>query len=429
LATIAAERRAFALALAAAVAAFAAVGSCAPAPGGVPGPVPTPERPAETAEPEVRIGLAVGAPDATLGGGFPLQVSDPSGALVAVIGPGEVWRVTTPGSGIHLSGPGGSAGGSEALTVVPGEPGRPVRVNGRDFRGSVVLLRDRTGLTVVNRVGMEPYILGVVSAEMGRRGLGDLEALRAQAVVSRTYAMRNLRRWDAQGFDLYATVADQVYGGLGSETPEAEDAVRATRGLVLTFAGAPIDAFFYSTCGGTTAEGTEVFRGADRPYLPSVSDIAGDGTAYCSLSPRFHWREEWSGESLRATLRRTLPAAAGVPAGGIREVRDVRVARRTGSGRVGELIIALGTEDVKVDGPAVRQVLRPASGDLLRSSAFSLSATGAGRRITRLVAEGGGAGHGVGFCQWGAVGRSRAGQNYQQIVSAYYPGAQLERLY
>jgi len=431
LATIAAERRAFAFLLAAAVAAFAAVGSCAPAaePGGLPVPVPTPERPVGSPEPEIRVGLAVGAAEATLGGGYPLQVTDPSGALVAVIGAGEIWRITTPESGIRLSGRGGSVGGSEALTVLPGEAGRPVRVNGRNFRGRVELVRDRTGLTVVNRLDLESYVLGVVSAEMGRRGLSDLEALRAQAVVSRTYAMRNLRRWDAQGFDLYATVADQVYGGMGSETPEGEDAVRATRGVVLTFAGAPINAFFYSTCGGTTAEGTEVFRGADRPYLRSVSDLAGDGTAYCSLSPRFYWREEWSGESLRATLRRTLPTAAGVPASGIREVRDVRVARRTGSGRVGELVIALGTEEVKVDGPAVRAVLRPSSGDLLRSSAFSLTATGAGRRITRLVAEGGGAGHGVGFCQWGAVGRSRAGQDYQRIVSAYYPGAQLARLY
>jgi stage II sporulation protein D len=84
---------------------------------------------------------------------------------------------------------------------------------------------------------------------------------------------------------------------------------------------------------------------------------------------------------------------------------------------------------VLVDGPAVRQVLRPASGDLLRSAAFTLTATGAGRGITRLVAEGSGAGHGVGLCQWGAVGRSRAGHDFQRILAAYYPGAALQRLY
>ena len=87
----------------------------------------------------------------------------------------------------------------------------------------------------------------------------EQEALRAQAIVSRTYALRNLRRWRAQGFDLYASVADQVYGGVASETPEGRAAVDATRGQVLTYGGAPIDAFFYSTCGGRTADGTEVF--------------------------------------------------------------------------------------------------------------------------------------------------------------------------
>ena len=74
-------------------------------------------------------------------------------------------------------------------------------------------------------------------------------------------------------------------------------------------------------------------------------------------------------------------------------------------------------------------MLRPPSGELLRSTAFTLTVTGAGRQVTRLVADGAGAGHGVGFCQWGAVGRARAGQDYEQILAAYYPGAVLERLY
>jgi len=132
---------------------------------------------------------------------------------------------------------------------------------------------------------------------------------------------------------------------------------------------------------------------------------------------------------LQATLRRTLPLETGVAATQVGEVRDVWVARRTASGRVGELVVALGATDARVSGPAVRRVLRPPSGELLRSSVFTLTATGSGHRVTRLVADGGGAGHGVGFCQWGAVGRARAGQDYRRIVSAYYPGAELERLY
>jgi stage II sporulation protein D len=85
--------------------------------------------------------------------------------------------------------------------------------------------------------------------------------------------------------------------------------------------------------------------------------------------------------------------------------------------------------DVLVDGPGVRQVLRPVSGGLLRSNVFDLTVSRAGGQVERLVADGAGAGHGVGFCQWGAVGRARRGQEHQQILAAYYPGAVLERLY
>jgi stage II sporulation protein D len=173
----------------------------------------------------------------------------------------------------------------------------------------------------------------------------------------------------------------------------------------------------------------EVFRGADRPYLRSVPDIDQTGTPYCSISPRFRWREEWTGEALRAILRRSLPDALGFPAVRVTGVRDVRVTNRTPSGRVGQLNIALDAEDVQVDGPKVRQVLRTTTGDILRSNTFTLTVSRSGPRLTRLVADGGGNGHGVGFCQWGAVGRARVGQDYRQILAAYYPGTELERLY
>jgi stage II sporulation protein D len=421
-----------------AAAAAVAVASCTPVAGPPPAPVPMPG-PSTAAEgpvePQVRLGLVVGAPVATVSGTAGLSVSDPSGARLAEVPAGEVWRVTVGGTGLVVLAPGGAGTtSSELIEIGSPDPDALVQVNGRPYRGTITALRDRTGVTVVDRVPMESYLAGVVSAEMGRRSLAEQEALRAQAVVSRTFALRNLRRWEALGFDLYATVADQVYGGAASETPEGRAAVDATRGRILTYGGVPIDAFFYSTCGGRTADGTEVFRAADRPYLRSVADVADDGTAYCSISPRFRWHEEWTGEALRATLQRTLPpvaAAAGhsTTASDVSEVRDVRVSYRTPSGRVGRLTIALRHGDVQVDEPSVRQVLRPVSGELLRSNTFTLTVSGAGQRVTRLTADGAGAGHGVGFCQWGAVGRSRAGQDYERILAAYYPGASLERLY
>jgi stage II sporulation protein D len=409
-----------------------ALGSCTPAAGpAAPIPAPTAPGPRQAhGEPDIRVGLAVGASTATVGGGGGLIVTDPAGSYLARIAQDEVWRIAITGTGLAVVSPaGGNSTPSPQLEVIGGDSGSPVLVNGRRYHGTLTVLRDRTGITLVNRVPLETYLRGVVSAEMGRRSPAEQEALRAQAVVSRTYALRNVGRWAADGFDLYSSVADQVYGGVDSETPEGDEAVGSTSGQVLTYDGAPIDAFFYSTCGGRTADGTEVFRAADRPYLRSIPDLAADGTAYCSISPRFRWREEWSGEALRNTLRRTLPAVVGTPVGDVRDVRDLRVTATTASGRVGRLSIILGRSSVDVDGPLIRQVLRSTSDDQLRSNVFTLTVTRAGGRVTRLVAEGAGAGHGVGFCQWGAVGRSRVGQDYQQIIAAYYSGATLERLY
>lgn len=382
-------------------------------------------------EVEVRIGLSVGTGSVSVGGGGEVAVNEPDGSRVVVIPRGQRWQVMVSGSGLVVTSPGGWVSPQlEAISLAATDPRAPLWINGKAYRGGGEVLRDRTGLTIVNRLGMELYLLGVVSAEMGHRGSGEQAALRAQAVVSRTYALKNLRRWRAAGFDLYGTVADQAYGGVAAETAEGRAAVSQTRGRVLSYDGALIEAFYFSTCGGRTAEGFEVFRGAVRPYLRSVADVNESGIAYCSISPRYRWREEWSGETLRATLQRNLPPVPGTLSPSVVTVTDLRVTQRSASGRVEQVSIGLGATEVKVEGHTrIRQLLRLPNGQLLRSTSFSLITTGAGREVTRVVINGAGAGHGVGLCQWGAVGRARAGQGYQQILAAYYPGTRLERRY
>ncbi len=378
----------------------------------------------------VQVGLVVGGSGATIGGDAALELAAPDGTPLGRIPAAETWRATALPAGVAVAPARGAPSTvADRLVVLPVDSSAWVRVNGRAYRGTLMLLRDRTGLTIVNRLPMEVYLLGVVSAEMGRRGPGDRAALRAQAVVSRTYALRNLGRWKAEGFDLYATVFDQVYAGAASETPEGREAVESTRGQVLTWNGAPIDAFYFSTCGGRTETGVDVFRGADVPYLQSVSDASPSGSAYCSISPRFRWREEWTGEGLRAVLRRSLPSALNVDASRVDQVRGLRIVSRTRSDRVGLLNIVLGRESLDVDGPTVRRVLRTPAGEMLRSTAFALDVRSSGGRVARVIADGAGNGHGVGLCQWGAVGRARAGQDYQTILAAYYGDTQLERWY
>lgn len=376
-------------------------------------------------EPRVRVALGTGRATVTVGGGDALVLTDPAGGLVAEAPAGATLALVPVPGGAGVS----DGATADSLLIRAQSPGGFVRVEGQEYRGDLLVLRDPAGLTVVNRVALESYLAGVVSSEMGRRAPEEEEALKAQAVVSRTFAVRNRGKWRALGFDFYNTVVDQVYGGVAAETQESWLAVTGTAGQILTWDGAPIDAFFFSTCGGRTADGTEVFAGADRPYLRSVADTDPAGEAYCRISPRYHWRVEWSGEQLRQMLRRTLPPVTGraLPPGSI--VRSVRITDRTASYRVARLALDLGTTSVSVQGPAIRRVLRDTGGDPLRSASFTLEQTRAGGRVVRLVADGHGAGHGVGFCQWGAVGRARAGFGYRDILQAYFPHTDLQRLY
>lgn len=118
-----------------------------------------------------------------------------------------------------------------------------------------------------------------------------------------------------------------------------------------------------------------------------------------------------------------------VGGGALPQITDVAVGRTSASGRVAELRVVFEHGDVRVPGPNVRAVLRADTGQPLHSTAFQLSVTKQDGRVERVAAAGAGSGHGVGLCQWGAVGRARAGQNYRRILTTYFPGTSVARLY
>ena len=383
-------------------------------------------------EPELRIGVRAGAPSVTLGGDGELFLTDDSnGEPLGSIPARTVWTVVPDTPGVKLVRPDGSAVPRRpGLSAVNVTENRYAMADGRRYRGRVNVIRDPAGLTLINRVPVESYLAGVIGGELGARRPDERQAMFAQAVVSRTFALANRGRWEGQGFDAWADVRDQVYAGVAGETGEVWAALRATRGEVVRYHGELIDAYFHSTCGSSTAAVEEAFRNArGRPYLRPVSDASGGGHYYCDLSPRFRWREEWDAVQLRAILSRTLPAMIDAGGGGLQRITDVEVARTTQSGRVGELRIVFEHGDVRVPGSDVRAVLRPSPDQLLGSAAFRLAVTKNGGQVTRLIAVGTGWGHGVGMCQWGAVGRARAGQDYRTILTTYFPGTNVERLY
>src|SRR5207302_3108487 len=155
------------------------------------------------------------------------------------------------------------------------EKNAPVRFNDKAYRGRIEVFANRRGsLTVVNVIGLEDYVRGVVPNELS---FPALEALKAQAIAARTYALKNRGQFAPEGFDLLPTTRSQVYRGLTSETSLTSRAVDETRGMIATYKGEPINALYTSTCGGRTEDSENIFNEA-MPYLRG-RECAAEGKA------------------------------------------------------------------------------------------------------------------------------------------------------
>ena len=294
-------------------------------------------------------------------------------------------------------------------------------------RGEVRLVPDGSGVTAVNRLELEDYLKGVVPGEIGRHLSADkFEAVKAQAVVARTYALRKLGQVSTgRPYALLATVTDQVYGGLSLEDPLCSKAVEATRSVFLSDGSGPVDAYYHSASGGHTSAIQDAWPNKPaRSYLTGIVDTGPTG-AWCRNSYAYQWHEEWNADDLHRTVARDISEALGRNVGKV-TVTGLHIEGHDSSGRVRRLVVETATgETLSVTADRIRWALRrntPAR-DILRSTRFSFQREG-----DRYVAHGSGNGHGVGMDQWGAMGRSQAGQSFETILNAYYPGTRLDTL-
>lgn len=262
---------------------------------------------------------------------------------------------------------------------------------------------------------LDEYVLGAVRAEMlpsTLRAQPPNRALDVQAVVSRTYAIANLRRHAAEECDLCDTTHCQVYrppaAGEGPGDPAAR-AVSATRGQVLTFQGRVIQALFHADCGGHTASAASVWGGTDAPYLASVGDW------YCERQPA----SGWTFAAEEAAVIRALNTDPRTRIG--RRLGRVDIASRAPTGRA--LAVGLtGSTYIVVRAEVFRAVLTQAFGmRALRSTWFDVARDG-----PRLRFSGVGFGHGVGLCQSGTLRRVEARQSPAEILGHYFPGSRLQ---
>ena len=332
----------------------------------------------------------------------------------------------------------GGAAAAGAVEVRPLSSAGSVKItDGYAYRGAIRVMKSpqRWGLTVVNVVPVEEYLYGVVGKEMPPSW--HREALKAQAVAARTYAISHKNYFASRGFDMTDDTSSQIYAGINGESPSVIAAVDATRGEILTYGGKPIDAFFCSTAGGWT-ENSENVWGSRIPYLRGVSDDS-------SRMPSYRWSVTTTPEKLAANL-----TAAGKGVGKVRSItlsplgkRPMAVSDRGVSGRVLSMTVNGSAGSVRVTGNAFQSIYG------LKSTLFDFSQGGAvpdpdsgrkGRSATMTVKAGVpitiygyGWGHGLGMSQYGAYQMAQehgsADTYYRTILTHYYTGTRLEKLY
>ena len=392
-------------------------------------PTPAPSSPPRADGRLARVSLGLIARPA-ISATSPWQLVEGDGRIIARGDSGEPITLSAANGVLRLTERSGSNRTAGAQLVLSVNGTGVVSINGRRYRGDLSLVGADSAVQVINRVAVEAYLRGVVPRELGVRGPNERAALEAQAVAARSYAVTRLGN-ASRAYDLVATTSDQVYGGVEAENALADVAIAATEGLVLMYDGRVVSAPYYSTCGGSSAEPAELWRSRNEPFLKSVSDqIPGSDRYYCDVAPRFRWERTWRGDTLTAVVERYLRAVAQVAPGPVGTVRGVTVEGRTVSGRVAAIVVDTDRGQYRVRGNDIRYVLRSPGGELLNSTYFSPEVVQApDGRLARLTLRGLGYGHGVGMCQWGAIGRARAGQDFRTILRTYFPGTSVARAY
>ncbi len=270
-----------------------------------------------------------------------------------------------------------------------------VFINGQFYKGNLNIIKDKHGLYVINVLPFEKYIEGVVASEISNDW--ELEALKAQAVISRTYAtfFRTLNA--GKDYHLTSSVLHQLYKEENTD-PLVTYAVRVTGGEILTYKDFPIKAFYHATCEGKTEIPEEVWQ-ESYPYLTSVDCNSRN-------APFESWRKKFPLKKFAKGL-------------GLNIIRDMHVSSYTATGRARTIKLIFDKDNRTTSTKEIKATdLRKLLGyEKLPSTHFSLTMNG-----KEVVFSGKGYGHGVGLSQWGALEMAKQGMNYREILAHYYPG-------
>ncbi len=366
-------------------------------------PLPSPSSAQENAGSPflmVRVGLAVNQPVVEVGAAGPVDVEDVTSGERRHLGGGR-WVIFPIAKGLEISGIGPLG---PVVRFLP-SPGTRMTFKSRAYRGNFLVRRDPAGLrlTLINEVDLEEYLYGVLKMEISPTW--PMEALKAQAVAARTLAVYLIQqgRYREEGYDVRDTVESQVYAGINAEDPLTTQAVDATRGLILSSQGRPINAVYHADSGGHT-EDSEYVWGRFYPYLRGIPD------PYSGDSPYSQWSLRMSLQEIEERLRRQ-----GFSFEGIERIEPVQ---RSPSGRVTRVRITAARGNGEISGEQLRRAL---GYDLLRSTKFTILPL-PGEVGPAVEFRGSGWGHGVGLPQWSARNMAISGRTFEEILTYYYQG-------
>lgn len=298
------------------------------------------------------------------------------------------------------------ANGFVRITLVDQEMKQEVT---RSYRGDITISVSDNELVLVNGLSVGDHLASVVGSEMGN---APLEALKAQAVVSRTFVYRNRHRH--RSYDFCDLTHCQFYGGKGYESADSRRAVTEIRGETILYRNKLIDPVYHSTCGGNTISADQIWGGSSIPYLRSVVDGDRSGS-FCQHSPHFRWEKAIRRVVLEKAVLEIVEKKVDSDIIRIADVDNLEPQS------LGSVSVVTRDTTVLLSPDTFRMAVNRRLGwNTVRSNLFKLTLVNNEYRL-----EGRGLGHGVGMCQWGAKEMGKRGYDYRAIIAHYYSGVQI----
>lgn len=417
------------------------------------------EKPIAPSAVTIRVGIMTGMGNVLFRGASDLQVTTPAQTPITVLKGGVDYDVSYRRGGsrrqpkdewLICDAKGKTlVAFSQRIWIAPQAPLKPVvlhavpsgtgyffaREEDRAYRGLIEISpREGKGFNVINRVSLEDYTAGVLPSEV--YSTWPLEALKAQAVVIRSYVLTRLGRHNDEGFDVLDGVQDQAYRGLRAETERSNEAVRQTAGLVVKHNGKVMATVFSDQCGGHTQDYEEAWgykspvvgvadfderynRDIEFPLSPARMEkwIKEDPVAWCRIyGPHGYGSYRWAWIVSAAEIEKRVP--------GIGHIRRLTVTHRSTAGWADKLLVEGETDSRELKADSIRRYLGG-----IRSNLIWIEPQFNPRGWPEeFMIYGGGWGHGVGMCQAGCYGLAEAGKTFEGILRHYFPKGDIEKL-